>query len=706
MKPLTPIIKRFMEGSSGVLKQSKGALITYDRIEAVMANGQYQVRGSVIGTTGRKPLAAGQTVPVAWKDGRPFVIIAHTARRAQFTTVSRQVVGGVVEELILAVDPKTNLIEVWFRNYNVLINLKLRESGILLEEPEPGNDGFWGQWGPTKWHFVIRTGTGSTLKYYIFSLKEKEDESPPDDIRNQILAPNVEPTIKLLRVERPGISSLALITVGASYELRMPALQRFHFTSTQHVFSPPPGSGCQLDSTLTAAPSVKPESIWIQTGSRTSLLSELIVNSGHVPYTLNDRAELIFLLAAVPVGVAFPTIANSGTKQHTPAPPGPPCNGTLDAATDTIDDVVDTRSERHLWVINLTTGAILFRTAQASATISRKLRAFPVTLGQTGFDTGTLTVNNEAPGCPGPPTQISCSVPSAGEYFDAAELDAGLNENGTKELLDSVWGALFASEDRTFGFADVITHPQVASVRNTIGVTEVSHIAFKEKLTTRTWSPTNDPISYSVGRATPIIGTKPLQFALVVDQFGPVSHTGFFIVDVGGNIIRTLHQFGDGTHTFSVITASKHFLLWRQTSPTTYYMTTLPDGPTKTLNAGNATALRLLRLLDPDFMYNTKENENTTGGFFVEFKDEAAVNTNAPGHPDHGPVTLDPASPEFPVDETALDEVALLADATDIDLDLLIYPGGPEGQFIPMRKSYQILSDPNVLAELGRFVED
>lgn len=96
--------------------------ITRETVQATTDSGGV-IKNRILSTTGRTPLRVGQQVYVANVDGRPQVILADTARRAQFPQAPLVAIGAVVEELFVAVDSATGQEDVFFRNYDQITKL-------------------------------------------------------------------------------------------------------------------------------------------------------------------------------------------------------------------------------------------------------------------------------------------------------------------------------------------------------------------------------------------------------------------------------------------------------------------------------------------------------------------------------------------------------------------------------------------------------
>lgn len=101
-------------------------------IEAVEANSKYVIEGVTIGATGTVQLRAGQKIAVLYKGDRPEVVLAHSARRAQYPGAEVTSTVAIVEELFIATDPDIesgSKTDIFFRNYSQVTPLKVPLSG-------------------------------------------------------------------------------------------------------------------------------------------------------------------------------------------------------------------------------------------------------------------------------------------------------------------------------------------------------------------------------------------------------------------------------------------------------------------------------------------------------------------------------------------------------------------------------------------------
>jgi hypothetical protein len=135
--------------------------VTIEQVTAAFGDGHFIAADEDLTTTGDgEGLEAGEKVPVAWKDGKPVVIVFHHSQRAQ-PRVAVKVVLGVVEELFVATNSKGD-VDVYFRNRNQVTPLRVKKhtGGV--------NPGFV-LWGMNDDSFVVRDA-GSQTRFHVFKL--------------------------------------------------------------------------------------------------------------------------------------------------------------------------------------------------------------------------------------------------------------------------------------------------------------------------------------------------------------------------------------------------------------------------------------------------------------------------------------------------------------------------------------------------------
>jgi hypothetical protein len=139
------------------------AQITSETVEAVRADGRYQVRGGVLAATGDAKLRAGDIVPVAWANGRPRHILRHHWRRSQ-PLRPRVEIGEIVEELFIADSiafPGNRAL--YFRNYEREVEV-VSIANVMGAPTEFTFRTRWGEDPDT--FFVERTQSGSGTRHF------------------------------------------------------------------------------------------------------------------------------------------------------------------------------------------------------------------------------------------------------------------------------------------------------------------------------------------------------------------------------------------------------------------------------------------------------------------------------------------------------------------------------------------------------------
>ncbi len=142
--------------------------VTFETVEAALPDGQFQVLGTPLSTTGNgQNIAVGQQVPVAWKNGKPLVIVDHHAQAAQ-PIRALPGGGGIVEELLIAPDSQGND-DVWFRNDQQITPLKV---GSFLAGGTPST--LQVGWGLSPDSFFVAVGDPTapttSFKVHVFTI--------------------------------------------------------------------------------------------------------------------------------------------------------------------------------------------------------------------------------------------------------------------------------------------------------------------------------------------------------------------------------------------------------------------------------------------------------------------------------------------------------------------------------------------------------
>lgn len=125
-------------------------------IQAVLARAGYVIDGVEVAATGPNPsLRAGMMVPVVFRGDRPWVVLAHAARRAQYATSEVTSDLGIVEELFIATDPTIESgpkTDIFFRNYSQVTRLNVASQ-------LPAGTPWKVFWGTNPDVFAVLTGT-------------------------------------------------------------------------------------------------------------------------------------------------------------------------------------------------------------------------------------------------------------------------------------------------------------------------------------------------------------------------------------------------------------------------------------------------------------------------------------------------------------------------------------------------------------------
>lgn len=201
----------------------QGNDITTETIDAVLGNSQYQVKGKTLSTTGVSPdYTAGERVLVAWRGGAPVVILGHTARRAQFNPIlTPSGLLGVVEELFCAPSDNPPQVDVWFRNYDNITPLHIRQ--FLNGDPTGV------KWGADRKSFVVQTGAGASRKWYVFAFDTKKGDT--------VVAPSKGPgKTTLVRVEDPyhNTQPFIILTADRQEKRRSIGVMMLNYSATQY----------------------------------------------------------------------------------------------------------------------------------------------------------------------------------------------------------------------------------------------------------------------------------------------------------------------------------------------------------------------------------------------------------------------------------------------------------------------------------------
>ncbi|MFB3816152.1 MAG: hypothetical protein ACE147_00695 [Candidatus Methylomirabilales bacterium] len=116
--------------------------VTWEVIQAALAENRYQVRDTALPVCGLRTYRAGDRVPVGWVDGAPRFILGHLWRKAAFAPVRRLVAVGIVEELLVG-DLDGQGADVWYRTHDRAERLEVRGllRGAIPTAVKWGHDG-------------------------------------------------------------------------------------------------------------------------------------------------------------------------------------------------------------------------------------------------------------------------------------------------------------------------------------------------------------------------------------------------------------------------------------------------------------------------------------------------------------------------------------------------------------------------------------
>jgi len=175
--------------------------LTKERVEAASENGDLMIRGAVIRSTGRVPIHAGERMPVAWKDGRPQVVMMNEGNRTGGAPLlSPEAAAGVVEEIFTVTPPGTpaGRAEVWFRNDTQMVRI-LAASEVV---PNGVSEVRWGLGSPD-YFCTFSTSNGS---FTVYKLNRPRPNEPFPKGR--------KPTATLVRTYSFNASPLADVVLG------------------------------------------------------------------------------------------------------------------------------------------------------------------------------------------------------------------------------------------------------------------------------------------------------------------------------------------------------------------------------------------------------------------------------------------------------------------------------------------------------------
>jgi hypothetical protein len=186
----------------------RGMPVTLERVAHVFGDARIEVLGvriPVVGA-GLRGLRAGDQVAVSWQRGQPVAAIRHSARRSTPVTPSPRLTTGVVEELFRAARPDDGVFDVWFRNFDQCIPLRIDAHGVSpVGSP---------RWGPNNNWFYVTSFEPITFspRWCVFRIDRDEGTTfPPGE--------SIVDRISLAYCWTPADSSMALAQIAAANQV-------------------------------------------------------------------------------------------------------------------------------------------------------------------------------------------------------------------------------------------------------------------------------------------------------------------------------------------------------------------------------------------------------------------------------------------------------------------------------------------------------
>jgi hypothetical protein len=328
----------------------------------------------------------GEKVWVEWFNGRAIRIVNYDIRRGAVHTVVTPANKGIVEELLLARNPKTNQMDVWFRNNVQLTPLNI--VGVGGVEPDLV---FWGMNDDV---FGVRE-QGSETKFHIFTLDRTHNHvlgHKPAKIKAKLYFVDFAETDSVVTLVtfkwhrdcgRPVMQS----TFTLSDHLRIP---EDPFTNRGTIAATGPTLGRNSDTmnlertigvTLHGTTALYTEShVGVRLGSVSATINGVLIDERNellisVSVSLNE-----FGAKASPTGGGYPgltgAVLSHGRGIKTPGPPG---NGFIPFCplTDVVSDPDPTYpihpvriTEIHAQVIQARGGGIVWSSLKSSLTVT------------------------------------------------------------------------------------------------------------------------------------------------------------------------------------------------------------------------------------------------------------------------------------------------------------------------------------------------
>lgn len=129
--------------------------LTRERVDTVRPDGSVIIRGTILPVTGQVPLVAGETVAVAWRDGKMDVVMLNMGRRGVGGATFVDRVVAVAEEFV----PSTTTTAVFFRDQQNFVPVDYAQAaeGAGMNTNQPLLT-----WGIGSTSLVIMRGTNSS----------------------------------------------------------------------------------------------------------------------------------------------------------------------------------------------------------------------------------------------------------------------------------------------------------------------------------------------------------------------------------------------------------------------------------------------------------------------------------------------------------------------------------------------------------------
>lgn len=448
--------------------------LTTEIIEGVGGNGTYTVRGvSGIPTTGQAALTIGQRVAVAWRDKKPFTIIAHQARRAQFGPQIGTGVPGIVEILFLDENG-----DVAFRNDEQVTVVTDDNERTVKQMLSSFGAPKSVKWGDDRASFVVMT-----LKMIANPWHSNDPTNQPEEIgvpvyhvftfdrpdEKTVLGNSSPAGLVLSHSYDPSESSIALIS-GVDV-----SIARTAYVTTYRVvglnMANAPGELLQtLDVSTSSSFAFTFDGLSLGqaikglengNGNNWQIVNEQqvefgsLIGGGVPPWAgtritdirLDARHHLYVMLRGRFFGTKVSTVSVSGTKRHI-GDVADGCVLTTEAASGAISDGQSVGFfEPHVWLIDLTAEAVAWSTSKAApeSVVVSKTQA----LGASGA-AGSLDPNapiaisplgGDDPQCvgiPAPETQDHYDSPPPFTFGVNIPIDVA-GTQGTERNLDAWW---------------------------------------------------------------------------------------------------------------------------------------------------------------------------------------------------------------------------------------------------------------------------